>query len=110
MALETPSLSVKRTGFTVLQEGGSDPDCDIVFVHGLHGKPDKSWTYHGTSSDSPGSTGNPSNDKLLNRARSFLGRVFKKNEKKANTSDGHLMSEAVEGTYACHICYPALLY
>ncbi|KAK5631728.1 hypothetical protein RRF57_007442 [Xylaria bambusicola] len=44
-------LSVKPSGFTTLQRGGAHPDCDIVFIHGLNGKPDKSWTYSAASSE-----------------------------------------------------------
>lgn len=34
----------KDTGFTVLHEGHSNPELDIVFVHGLQGHPEKTWT------------------------------------------------------------------
>ncbi|EXA33695.1 hypothetical protein FOVG_14998 [Fusarium oxysporum f. sp. pisi HDV247] len=36
---------VKDTGFTTLQDP-SEPELDIVFVHGLQGHPRKSWTFH----------------------------------------------------------------
>ncbi|QMW44237.1 hypothetical protein G4B11_007657 [Aspergillus flavus] len=35
---------LKDTGFTVLHEGHSNPELDIVFVHGLQGHPEKTWT------------------------------------------------------------------
>ncbi|KAI0527849.1 hypothetical protein F5B22DRAFT_652969 [Xylaria bambusicola] len=51
MTPQVPQLSVKSSGFTTLQEGGAHPDCDIVFIHGLNGKPDKSWTYSAHASE-----------------------------------------------------------
>ncbi|KAI1737963.1 hypothetical protein F4680DRAFT_450360 [Xylaria scruposa] len=60
MTSQTSQRSVLPNGFTTLHEGGPDPECDIVFIHGLNGRPDKSWTYSDTPSETKvrGSTGN----------------------------------------------------
>ncbi|RDW83590.1 uncharacterized protein DSM5745_03916 [Aspergillus mulundensis] len=38
-------MSVARIGFSELHGGGPDPLADIVFVHGLGGHPENTWTY-----------------------------------------------------------------
>ncbi|KAL6821892.1 hypothetical protein J3E69DRAFT_339512 [Trichoderma sp. SZMC 28015] len=40
------SFSVKPVGFTILQDS-NDAELDIVFVHGLQGHAEKTWTYRG---------------------------------------------------------------
>ena len=44
------SLLIQRTGFTVLQDCDG-AELDIVFVHGLEGHPQKSWTYRNVDTE-----------------------------------------------------------
>src|SRR5271156_1978955 len=39
---------VNDVGFTTLYSPKSDPAADVVFIHGLHGNPRRTWRYHGT--------------------------------------------------------------
>jgi hypothetical protein len=39
---------VNDVGFTTLYSPKSDPVADVVFIHGLHGNPRKTWRYRGT--------------------------------------------------------------
>ncbi len=41
-------MSVKKTGFTILQNP-PDPELDIIFVHGLQGHPERTWTFQGAN-------------------------------------------------------------
>lgn len=36
---------IEEEGFTLLASGGSKPLFDIVFIHGLQGHPESTWTY-----------------------------------------------------------------
>ncbi len=41
---EPDAMPVKATGFTILQTP-PDPALDIIFVHGLQGHPERTWTF-----------------------------------------------------------------
>ncbi|KAI1499718.1 hypothetical protein F5X99DRAFT_430347 [Biscogniauxia marginata] len=84
MDSQSSSFVVKPLGFTTLQEGGTDPDLDIVFVHGLNGKPDKSWTYRDI----------PSEQKTENPKKSRLKALFKKKTKHAVSSKDNPIDKA----------------
>lgn len=87
MVSQRHSYSVKHTGFTTLQEGGNDPDCDIIFIHGLNGKPDKSWTYSSASSG----------HKKKGLIRLLLEKFTRKKEKDVNTSNGNSKGLTAKG-------------
>ena len=36
---------IEEEGFTPLASGGSDPESDIVFIHGLQGHAEETWTH-----------------------------------------------------------------
>ena len=37
---------IEDLGLTLLATGGLNPSLDIIFVHGLQGHPEHTWTYH----------------------------------------------------------------
>ncbi|KAF7552591.1 hypothetical protein G7Z17_g4200 [Cylindrodendrum hubeiense] len=45
--------SISRYGLTQIATGGDAPEVDFVFVHGLQGHPEKTWTAAGSSRDAP---------------------------------------------------------
>ena len=54
-------VRVSDQGFTIIRDGGSLPQLDIVFVHGLQGHPRKTWTYYGPkASDTSSNSGTDS--------------------------------------------------
>ena len=47
-AARDPTLtetSIELLGLTLLATGGPSPALDVIFVHGLQGHPEKTWTY-----------------------------------------------------------------
>jgi len=38
-------VHVREYGFTIIHDGGFNPDFDIVFIHSIQGHPLKTWTY-----------------------------------------------------------------
>ena len=47
-AVMDPDLTestIEVLGLTVLATGGPNPALDIIFVHGLQGHPENTWTY-----------------------------------------------------------------
>ncbi|KAI0471223.1 hypothetical protein F4859DRAFT_110994 [Xylaria cf. heliscus] len=86
--MDTPPLQHAGlpTGFTMLHKGGTDPDYDIFFIHGLNGRPDKSWTYPRT----------PSEHKTKPSLGTTLRKLFRKNKKHLEMSDNSPDSTAVQ--------------
>ncbi|KAK5025638.1 hypothetical protein LTS07_007842 [Exophiala sideris] len=46
-------IHVTERGFTIIHDGGSRPDFDIVFIHGIQGHPLRTWTHDLTQTDAP---------------------------------------------------------
>ncbi|KAL7808826.1 hypothetical protein V8C44DRAFT_335493 [Trichoderma aethiopicum] len=65
--------SISDTGISVVYEPEKcSPVVDIVFVHGLHGHPYKTWTYH---PDAANGRKPPASKSLRNRKRDAIRRV-----------------------------------
>ncbi|GMG07801.1 unnamed protein product [Aspergillus oryzae var. brunneus] len=44
MSTGPPQGKINDSGFTVLQDAVHNPEVDIIFVHGLQGHPEKTWS------------------------------------------------------------------
>ncbi|KAJ6104864.1 hypothetical protein N7486_003553 [Penicillium sp. IBT 16267x] len=52
-AIAPRSAYVRERGVSVIHDGGSNADFDVVFIHGIQGHPINTWTYHSTKADTP---------------------------------------------------------
>ncbi len=66
-------MPVKATGFTILQNP-PDPELDIIFVHGLQGHPERTWTFQGAKVSAETEGHREKKQKASSRRPLFLGK------------------------------------
>jgi hypothetical protein len=70
------AVKVRQEGFTELSEGGPEPIADLVFVHGLQGHPERTWTY-----------GKMEKESKLAKPKNRLSRLFARKSHAEDHSD-----------------------
>ncbi|CZR60232.1 uncharacterized protein PAC_10128 [Phialocephala subalpina] len=90
----TRPVVVVDYGFTSISSGGSSPLVDIVFVHGLGGHPQTTWSTEEHGPKASAESRRPMLAAVGGKVSNKVGRFFKKTKPPAQTGSG---SSAVQG-------------